>query len=218
MPLYEMASIRRDIEGEKSYHRKRYEVHRVLLEVFGSNPLYGAPDYDKLISMVNEICELPIASEGKPRSFLQKVGTEICRAEDDNCWVNWMDRKIESDYRAFVQDWRKEIADDPDKQDEVPPTWGSIISDCRFVNEAEFIYNHPNGILVKLTATPEERARRIHERDGKEMTAEQLSHASEKQVSLIPEEWFAEVVDTTGMSIEDQVTYIRKLVESRIER
>lgn len=217
MPLYQMANARQTIEGAMAHDRMCYAIHNTLLEVFGTSPLHGAPAYDHLVEMVLEIAEFPCPKEGKPRSFLQHVGTEICRAYDPNCWVNWMKQKIMKENAL----WRLEnipkveyVLDDVDgdlidlEQD---LKYGVVISDVRFVNEAEYVANHPNGILIKLTASDSVLYDRQMDRDGVAMTATQKAHASEQGVSQIPEEWFYKVLDTTEMSVKDQVYAVHNI-------
>lgn len=215
LPLYRMATARQSIEGQYARDRMHYEIHATLLDVFGNNPLYGAPSYDDLIQMVYEIAEYPCPKEGKPRSFLQHVGTEILRAYDDDIWVKWMDRKIKEDHRKFQWEHREAepccdnaVID----LDVVPPMYGVVISDCRFQNEARLIAEHPNGVLLKFTVDPEEAERRQFQRDGYVMNGEQKSHKSEHQWDSIPEEWYTKIIDTTEMSVKEQTNHVRNLI------
>lgn len=205
MPIYQMVRARRDIEGAMAKDRMKYDIHDTLLEVFGNSPLYGAPPYARLVEMVHEIVATPITEDGKPRSFMQAVGTDICRAYDPECWVGWMSRKVEQLFREF----RSELPEDSETR------YAVVIDDVRFPNEAKFVAEQANGILLKLVVDPEVQAQRLFNRDGVVMSPEQLAHASEQSVNEIPDEWFTEIIDTTEMDVKDQVTYIRKVVMSR---
>lgn len=213
LPLYRMATARQSIEGAHAQDRIRYEIHSTLTEVFGENPLYGAPPYRDLVDMVEQIATYPCAQEGKPRSFLQYVGTNICRAYDPDCWVKWMDRKIKRDFLYFQTEAEREEERDLDY---VRPHYGVVLSDCRFPNEAEFVKNHPNGILLKLTARPEVIDSRQINRDGQPVTATQKLHESEQAIESIPLEWFTEVVDTSDMSIQEQINKVKSIVHQYI--
>jgi len=187
--------------------------------VFGNNPLYGAPNYDDLLQMVYEIAEYPCPKEGKPRSFLQHIGTDILRAYDGGIWTKWMDRKIKEEYRKFLWEHREiepcceHQCDNPVMDlDVVPPMYGVVISDCRFQNEAQLVAEHPNGVLLKFTADIEEADRRQFERDGYVMNGTQKSHQSEHQWDSIPEEWYNKIIDTTDMSVKEQTDYVRNLI------
>lgn len=204
MPLYEIVRTRRDIEGPDARDRMRYEIHSILLEVFGNSPLYGAPPYSQLVEMVEAIVAAPLTGGAKERSFMQTVGTDICRAYDPNCWVNWMRRKVNELYREFS----RQLPEDSET------LYGIAIDDVRFTNEAQYVANQPNGVLLKLTVDPEVQAQRIYDRDGIVMTPEQLSHPSERAVSEIPNELFSEVIDTSDMTVAEQVDHIRKVVTS----
>jgi len=219
LPLYRMATARQSIEGEQARQRMLYEIHATLLDVFGNNPLYGAPKYDELVRMANEIATYPCPKEGKPRSFLQHVGTDIIRVYDDDAWVKWMDRKIKENHRKFLWEHREiepcceHDCDNPvENLDEIPPMYGVVISDCRFRNEAQLIAEHPNGVLLKFTVDPEEAARRQYERDGYSMNGTQKEHKSEHQLDGIPEEWYTKVIDTTEMKLSEQVNMVKNLI------
>jgi hypothetical protein len=214
LPLYRMANARQSIEGDHAYDRVLYEIHATLLEVFANNPLYGAPKYDDLIQMVYEIAEYPCPKEGKPRSFLQYVGTEIVRAYDDDAWVKWMDRKIKEEHRKFQWEHREiycETCESTDL-DYMAPTYGVVVSDCRFQNEARLIAEHPNGILINFIVDPEVAAERQYQRDGYRMNGDQKSHQSEQQFNSIPEEWYTKTIDTTNMKPADQIQAVKNLV------
>lgn len=213
LPLYRMARARQSIEGDLAYDRVLYEIHNTLLEVFGYNPLYGAPKYDDLIQMVYEIAEYPCPPEDvKPREFLQYVGTEIVRAYDDDAWVKWMDRKIKDDHRKFLWDHRNFEDENPDS---IPfPIYGVVVSDCRFKNEAKLIKDHPNGVLVKFTVDPEVAQQRQEKRDGYSMTTSEKNHKSEQSVTHIPDDWYTAVIDSTHMSPQQQADAVMALTKN----
>lgn len=206
LPLHEMATIRRNIEGDGARDRQLYEIHTTLLDVFGASPLYGAPPYDRLVEMVHQIADYPISQSGKPRKFLQYVGTEIIRAYNEDTWVTWMDRKIRTEFNLFLST-RHEDSEQP---------FGVIIDDVRMHNEAEYVKEAPNGLLVKLWARPDVIAERVYDRDGAWVTDDVTRHESEVQSASIPDEWCTAIVDTSDMSVEVQVATIREIVVSRL--
>ncbi len=219
LPLYRMATARQSIEGESARDRMHYEILLTMLEVFNANPLYGAPPYNDFLQMVYEIAEYPCPKEGKPRTFLQHVGTDILRAYDDDIWVKWMDRKIKEEHRKFLWEHREiepcceHKCDNPSYDpDAVQPQYGVIISDCRFRNEAQLVAEHPNGILLKFTVEPEVAAERQFERDGYVMNGSQKSHKSEHQWDSIPEEWYTKIIDTTELTLNEQIDTVKDLV------
>lgn len=207
MPLYEMAAIRQKTAGQDYFDRCLYGIHSVLTDVWES-PLYGGPPYDELVEMVYDIASYSVPPDGeKPRSFLQWVGTDVCRAHDPDCWIKWMKKKIAKEYSIWLQG-------QPEDNDE--RHFGVVISDVRFPNEAEMIKSHPRGILIRLTADPEARAVRMKKRDGKEMSAEQQSHQSEAAVNSIPTELFDAIIDTSDIDVATQVSLVRSVVEKFI--
>lgn len=191
MPLYEMANVRRDIEGYKSEERIKYQLHSILFDLFGKSPLYGLPDYDVLVDLVYEIYSMPIEMnrEKKPRSFLQNVGS-LCREIDPDCFTSWMIRSITRDAA-----W----AEEQDKQ------YVCIVSDIRMPNEAKGIIEQANGVVIKFTASPTVREQRLFNRDGFLMTPEQADHESER-VNDIPAEFITHTLNTDELTVQQQAS------------
>lgn len=202
MPLYEMAGIKRDIEGDSRDDRVKYEIHSVLLDIFGSNPLYGAPPYDMLIQMVNTIADMPMEDAGKPRTFLQDVGT-LCRAYDKDCFSKLIERKIGANFRSHSLTSTKEY-------------FITIVSDIRMPNEAEVISAMPNSLIIKLEASEEVRKNRLFARDGVMMTPQQASHHSEA-IDLIDDDMIDYIIDTSDMSLNDQVVFMKDIISTKFD-
>lgn len=207
MPLYEMANTIRSIEGSFVRDRIKYSIYEILLEIFGRNPLHGAPPFDALVALVEQISALRVPQDGKPREFLQQVGTEILRQIDNDWPVKWMHHKIKKMQREHFAEAR---AFEEEHLDTVFPQLGVVIDDCRFPNEADYIRNHPRGVLIKLTAKEDTRIERLRVRDGS-VDVERLQHASEQAVQAIPDDWFADVVDTTSLTIDGQAQRVRHI-------
>lgn len=88
LPLYEMFSAKKNIEGHNKESRIKYAIHETLFDLYGRSPIGIIPDYDDLISKVNDIYNLKIdSSEYKPRSFLQKAG-DICKKVSPTVLLN----------------------------------------------------------------------------------------------------------------------------------
>lgn len=202
LPLYKMASAMINIEGEKEFDRKQYSIHEVLLELFGKNPLYGAPQYDVLTSLVHKVSLFPCPKDEKPRTFLQQVGT-MCREIDSECFVHWAQRMAHTLHREYLHELNTLQEDHPESW--IKPTpFGVVLSDVRFINEAAMIKDEPKGILIKFVADEATVKERAYARDGMILTPEQASHESERQVDEIPEEWFTKIIDSSNMTIEEQ--------------
>lgn len=198
LPLYEMATVKRTILGLRQRDRQLYSLHSIVYELFGGSPIGGVPDYEILINLVRDIYTLQIEPEDrKPRSFLQKAG-DLCREVDPDCFAKWAINKSKSLYR-------KHDTTSYDVGEETSP-FCVVISDVRFVNEAEHILAQPNGVLVCYEASDDVRDNRILKRDGIHMTDEQKNHKSEQQIDLI-KEMASLVINTDDMSIQDQ-TYV----------
>lgn len=194
LPLYEMASIKKNIKGFNEKRRKKYAIHDVLYDLYGGSTLGDIPEYEKLTSMVEEIYSMPIEPEGvKPREFLQKAG-DICREVSADCFARWAVMKSSRIYRSYINHLTEE--------DDAHPM-SILISDVRYPNEAKHILKQPNGIVVCFDASTETLNERIMKRDGKLMDVQHSLHPSEngieevKQMSTI-------VINTDGMSLDEQ--------------
>jgi len=228
LPLYRMATVRQTVEGDMAYDRMAYEILQVLLEVFGTSPLYGAPDFNDLVQFAYEITEFPCPREGKPRAFLQQVGTEMMRGHDEDVWIKWMDRKIKKDFQSFTAEQeaaenRRELLEtpspnctcdpsEPNNRYDFQPYYGVVISDCRFKNELQYVRDHPNGVLIKLTASPGVIEERQIKRDGFAMETTHKAHSSETELTSVPDDWYDDIINTDNLSIKDQIVHVQQIV------
>lgn len=186
-PLYEMVSVRHQIEGDYRKDRTLYAIHEILVDLYSGSPLYGAPRYDDLVQLVHEVYTTPLSESGtKPRDFMQTIGMR-CREFDPDCFVKRLKRKVMAG-ASLVED------------DQI---YAMVVDDVRLPNEAEMIANFPNGVVIELTASPEVRRERALARDGFAMTPEQANHVSE--TSTIHSDLIAGTIDTNNLTI-DEVT------------
>lgn len=202
MPLYELASIKRHITGEKARDRMHFEVHNVLLDLFGGSPLYGVPPYKEFVNVVETIVDMPIERnlDKKPRTFLQNAGS-LCREIDPDCFVNWVKKTIKKRGAAAIEKDRDYIC---------------IVSDIRMPNEAKMIAYQTNGIVIRFDASDSVRKDRLYNRDGFLMSAEQASHVSEN-VESIPDEYISASLDTDDLTLESQTAATKKLLNEYLE-
>jgi len=208
LPLYELASIKKNVKGVNEKSRKLYAIHEVLYEIYGGSPIGFVPDYEKFTNMVMQIEALPIEPEGvKPRDFLQKVG-DICRNHRSSCFSDWAIMKSTKLYREYRSDL---------EEDDVANTFAVIISDVRFENEADSILKQPNGLVVVFDAEEKTLNERILKRDGQPLSYEQMNHHSEKQIDNIRGK-ATYIVKTDDMSLEEQSIHTLKLITNQLER
>lgn len=194
LPLYEMASIKKNTIGYNENSRKLYALHEVLYDVYGGSPIGNMPDYDLLVSKVKQINDLSIEKEGiKPRTFLQKAG-DICREYDPNCFSNWAIIKAVKLYRNYIKNQEEE---------NILPMC-VIVSDVRYLNEAKNILKQPNGFVISFDADKETLEERLIKRDGKIMDQHQADHSSELETDLVKEIASA-VINTNKMNLQEQV-------------
>lgn len=209
LPLYELASIKRNIKGSNERSRKLYSIHEVLFEIYGKTSLGGIPKYEDFVEKVKQIYDLPVEEQGiKPRTFLQKSG-DICRDGYTECLCHWVVMKSVELYRKNSYSISKE-----DTDNDTPIC--VIISDVRFMNEAQSILKQPNGIVITYDASNSILQDRLFKRDGIFMTDEQLNHSSEQQIDLV-KNVSTYIINTDNLSIESQAKETLKLVKQHIE-
>lgn len=201
LPLYELASSRRNIMGSKEESRKLYAIHEVLFDIFGSSSIGNIPDYEDFIEMVYDMYSLPIEPEGtKPRSFLQAAG-DLCKQFDVNCFSNWGIRKAKSIYKNYLNEFYTS-QNASNSQDPTP--MAIIISDVRYENEAKKILEQPNGIVICFEANNNTLNERLFKRDGKLMEPQHAAHSSEQHIDDIMN-YATAVIDTNNMTVDEQV-------------
>jgi len=206
LPLYELASIKKNALGDRKKIRQLYAIHNTLYEIFGGSPISNLPDYSEMNNIVNEIYNMQIPSDDiKPRSFLQRVG-DICRSYNPTCFSEWAINKAKSLHMDYLRDYGFD--------DEVKP-FSVIISDVRYLNEAEAIKRSPNGILVCYTASDEVREERMFKRDGYLMPETERNHSSELEMDKVGE--LADIViDTSDMSVEEQSKATKEFIQGMV--
>ena len=206
MPLYELAAIRRKVQGENRKDRILFETHEVLFDLFGRSPLYGLPPYEEFVTFVARVVDEPIEydEDVKPRSFLQNVGS-LCREVDENCF-------IKNTQRTMIQHFLR-YAEAEDTED---CTYVCVVSDVRQPNEAEWVRNQENGILLRFDASDAVRAERILDRDGVTLTQEQLNHHTE-DIDKIDDNLIDAVINTDELTLSQQVEVTRSHISESLQ-
>ncbi len=138
LPLYELASVRKDIQGDKYRDRQMYAIHEIVVRLLGNSPLFGSPLYDELVDIVKTIQKTPVAGE-KPRSFLFEVA-RLLREQNDFCFVGNMAETIRLRKKLFCGE------DDADEVVHFVP----IISDFRYELEGQWLTQFRNFRLIEL--------------------------------------------------------------------
>jgi len=195
LPLYELASIKKNIIGYNEASRKMHAIHEVLYEVYGGSAIGNMPHYETFAGKVKQIYDMAIESEGiKPRKFLQLAG-DICREHDSECFSSWAIIKSNKMYRQYIRSLE-------DQDNNVP--FCVIISDVRYLNEANSILKQPNGFVIVFDADNKTLEERLLKRDGKLMDQKESLHSSEQGMDLI-KQIASIVIDTNNLTLEEQV-------------
>ena len=207
LPLYELASIKNNIQGINSQSRKLYAIHEVIYNLYGGSPIGFVPDYNNLVSLVHQIESMPIGNDGlKPRSFLQESG-DLFRSVRPSVFADWAIMKSVKSFRHYQNSL---------SEDESFVPFCMIISDVRYVNEAESILKHPNGVVICFDAEQKTLDSRLIKRDGQIMPKEQSIHPSENEIDDVKKISTAVVV-TDNMTLEEQtestIAIIKQLME-----
>lgn len=203
LPLYEMASIRKNTKGQREQSRKLFALHDVIYDVYGGSSLGNVPDYDKFVDLVYNINKIPIEPEGiKPRTFLQNAG-DMCREFDPNCFSSWAINRAKKIHREAMRSFE----DSEDKSVVV------LISDVRYLNEARGILEQPNGFVICFDATQETLNERLMKRDGKLMTESEMSHSSEKEIEYIKNIASA-IIDTDNLDLDQQTAKTVEIINT----
>lgn len=221
MPLYRMASAARDMDGPLALDRLRYEVHKTIIEAFNESPLYGGPGYHELVEMVEAIVRIPVPDEGKPREFLQKVGTDIGRAYDQNIWVRWMRREIMQKFYTFSHENKRQ---DPccdhnctsPLLDRPEPRYGVVLSDCRFANEVNLVKAFPEHVMIKFVSNGDKVLELDEKRGSRTMSPEQATHTSELGLTEVPDKEYDAIIDISDLSLEEQVKETKLVIQSKL--
>lgn len=215
LPLYELASIKKNILGTNSKSRKLYAIHQVLYDLYGGSPIGFVPDYADLVSMTQMIESMPIDSEGtKPRDFLQKAG-DLCRSYRSSVFEEWAIIKSVKSFRVY-QKSNDETAFNFGPEEDMSP-FCMIVSDVRYPGEAESILKHPNGFVICFDASKEVLDSRLVKRDGHSLSAEHLAHPSENQIEEL-KKIASSVISTDEMTLEQQTKVTVELIKQITEK
>lgn len=199
-PLYALASIKQKTEGEDAHNRINHLIHQNMYEVFKSSEL---PPYQELVNLVQYTAEYRLPPEGtKPRTFLQEIGARM-REKRADCFPQFLRHRILQEFNTFMND---EFLENP-------PPYASVISDVRYPNEIDVIKQFPNGFVIKLTCDEEVRLDRLEHRDGMRLSDEQANHHSETSLDLVDPDLIDVIIDTTNLSVKDQIEHVTKIVE-----
>lgn len=194
-PIRRMATAKQKIKGDHAWSRQCYEIHEVISDLFRSNLTY-----DEVVDLVYEVANLPIEDESqKPRTFMQYVGTDMFRKIDSDIWVKAMKRSIQRSFSLL----KKET-------DFV----GIVIDDCRFINECNYFKSQSQGILIRFDVSPEVAQERLIARDKKYISPEEMSHISEQELKLVPNDQFDAIINTDNLSLKEQVAQTKQVINT----
>jgi DNA helicase HerA-like ATPase len=153
--LYELATIKSDIQGVDRKDRQLYRLHETVKRLLGENPLFGAPPYDELVELVHHLYDMPLDGD-KPREFLLEAAA-LLREYDDQVFIKDLERTVNYRHDLFMSDYDDDLDIDPDE-------YIVIISDVRYEHEAQFIKSFATNSIIEVNTSSKERRIRSAER------------------------------------------------------
>lgn len=167
-PLYELGGIHQQPRDQWYFFLMEWTVDN--LRPMG----YQVEDRIWFADKAHEVMEKVPVQNGKNRTLLQLLGTEVGRKLDENLWTNIFERKVI----------------------DLGPEAKIINDNLRFPNEMDSL-ERLNFVTVYIDVDPEVRASRYEIEYGVKPTPEQLSHASEAHLDEIKER-STFIVDNNG--------------------
>lgn len=155
-PLYFLGEIHNFPEAE--WHSRVYGWTLDRLQPLG----YTDAERWRFVYDTLDVMDSTPVVEGKNRTLLQLLGTEVGRGLDENLWTKIFEYRVEK----------------------LGPDAKIINDNLRFPNELESL-NRLDFTTLYIDVPLEVRAARYEQEYGKPMSAEQLSHSSEAHLEYI---------------------------------
>lgn len=213
-PLKKLASL--TYEAKTGSKMAMHEIYSLLVDIFGG--IASAPSFFETAVLMNRIMDVAdethlvecIKNNGKPREFLQIVGTNVVREMRENAWADYMATSILRNAAKSIEQYREDcdmyLAAPMGKEPEAPKLT-YVITDMRFPNEIDSIRRLPEMVsgrlnlpcsvwCVKLDLPVDVAVSRVSNRDhlDPDVVRASLNHASEQKLD---EDLFDVVVDAT---------------------
>lgn len=173
-PLKEMIAIKRDISEAD---RRLYQLHSIVSGLYSDSPLYGAPPYDELVSMVHEIDKMGLGNYLDNYRSFQQNAADIIRAVDPDAFSKTLFNK------AVLKTSEIDRATEEFELKGINYHRVLLVSDLRFDNEAEFFKKNLGVHIYELKASKEVRQSRLLERDGGLPSKKNMKHNGEQGIS-----------------------------------
>lgn len=208
-PLASLHNIKLETTGLNATDRQLWTINQSLLELFG--PYTVA--YDSFVELVYDAVswELNIITDNdgnvvRDRDFMTGFADK-CHALANNPFARYLARQIKINFKRHLNDIPEGNA----------LQYIVLVPDLRYKAELELIKSmFDNVTTIKLDISPEARDQRLLKRDGKKLTPEQLSHAT--QVSPFNNSDFDVVISTDSMTQEEQVRIIKEYIFNKVVR
>jgi hypothetical protein len=162
-PLQALYAARTRVEGENALERQKYEILKTLLDVFNHSPLYGAPPFDALVSMVQQIMMINTNSD---QAFMVQARLLLESHDPDVLYKN-LERAINNRLLKYKSDVLRELEDleeeYPDRAFN-PKLFGVVLPDVSSDEEWNYIRNaFDNTMVIELQCDEDIRLERLDE-------------------------------------------------------
>lgn len=202
LPLYSVYNARTQTLGASREDRILYSIH----DIVNSVTMKQLP-FDEMIELIYDLYSLPITNQEdeKPRTFLQQAG-DLFLKNNENCLAKYTRYKLYSTWLSTSVEY--------DRHDLEAPTFFGIISDVRQLHEARMIHELKNSLLIRFEADEDTIRERLMARDGFVLSNSESVHRTEKEIDIIPTDWYDLVVDTSSLTPEEQVKTVKEFILS----
>ncbi len=185
-PLYALGAIHN--KPKEEWHNRAYGWGYTYLEPMG----FSDTDIFRFASDVWSVMEDTPVEEGKNRTLLQLLGTEVGRAWDEDLWTNIFEAKVE----------------------ELGPDAKIVNDNLRFPNEMDSLERI--GFTTVYLDTPADiRSVRYEQEYGVRMNEKQLSHASEAHLDEIRER--SDFIYVNEGNLEELEGFLRLVLSGELE-
>jgi len=182
--LKELCSLHREIHDNFEMDWSEHpELMRHVSDLF---PEFSLASRWGVTSELWEVFASRTPVEGKDRSILQYVGTDIIRGYKDTAWVEYLIRTTDCD--DYI-----------------------VVDDVRFKDE--FYMLKEAGWTMVFCAVPDDvRASRLEAAYGRPLTEEEVNHPSERDLDDLPACEWDWILNTAG-AVETETAQVQELVD-----
>ena len=153
-PIESLYRVKMSTKGEDGKQRRLYQIHEILVELFGGSPAYGAPPYPEMVDLVHWVESLPVDEGGLGYArFAHSLGDAL-RDVDQHVFVKHLRAKAIREQSNMLAEAKA--------QDEsglnLPSAHVLVVPDLHTVSEVEWLVSHTYAFVfgVNIAEEPDE--------------------------------------------------------------